>query len=500
MKSGGFGGRQPAARPADTRVMCAALLTSEVVPDTRSPMMSFGRVVVFQLVLVMVGVAGCTKQNPLDCSDGTCSDKAHPYCDKDGTVAGEPNTCIAASCSAPNVFVDCKGDTAVACNATGDGYTLTPCSMGCSAEAHGCNMCTPNGTYCTADGVQACGADGAPTTFEACAQGCVADPQPHCAHLVPRYLPSVCDTAATGDVSLPAATLGTDLDPACTGGVVQQTAAPAICVVRGKTITIDSGVTLKVAGTRLLALVADDSVSIHGVVDASADGVTSGPGGGSSLSGAGATTTNFGGGGAGFKTAGAPGANGTVDGGGASGGAVAADPAQLAVMVGGPRSEGGGGGGVILVACRGSVSVDGLIDVGGGGGVGGAIHTTTPVGGGGGGAGGYVVMQGWTVAITGKVYANGGGGGQGYYNGTGASGADGSRSATIGAQGGMGGGGNGGAGATKTTGAADGLHSGGGGGGGLGFLQTYTPANVTPTLTPQESSPDFQTNQTVQTQ
>lgn len=465
--------------------------------------MSFGRVVSFQLVALVLVCVGCTKQNPLDCSDGTCSDPAHPYCDKDGTVDGAPNTCIKPACSTPNEFVQCTGSAAVSCNATDDGYNIMQCPMGCSDAAHGCNMCTPNGTYCTAEGIQSCGADGAPTTFEACTQGCVADPQPHCAHLAPRYLATVCDTTATDDVTLPSATLGTDLDSACTGGVVQQTAAPEICVVRGKTITIASGSTLKATGTRLLALVADNSLDIHGTLDASADGGTSGPGGGTSSSGGGSTTTNIGGGGAGFKTAGGAGATGTADGAGAAGGAPLPDPAQLAVMTGGPHSDGGGGGGgVILVACRGDVTVDGLIDVGGGGGAGGAIHATLPVGAKGGGAGGYVVMQGWMVTVSGKVYANGGGGGEGYTgSATGSTGADGTRSASSGAQGGAGGGGGaGGAGATKVTGAGIGLHSGGGGGGGLGFLQTYTPANVQPTLTPTESSPDFQPNQTVQTQ
>ena len=258
---------------------------------------------------MLVSVAGCTKANPLDCSDGTCSDPAHPYCDKDGTVAGAPNTCIKPACSTPNEFVECKADTAVSCNATADGYSLMQCPMGCSADAHGCNMCTPNGTYCTAEGVQSCGPDGAPTTFEACAQGCVTDPQPHCAHLVPRYLASVCDTAATADLDLTAnlTTLGTDLDTACTGGVVTQTAAPEICVVRNKNITIETGATLKATGGRLLALVADDTVAIHGTLDASADSGTAGPGGGGALSGGGKTLwcapgdVSLGGGGAGFK-------------------------------------------------------------------------------------------------------------------------------------------------------------------------------------------------------
>lgn len=479
---------------------------------TKEGKMLYGRGVLFCLGMALVAFAGCTKQNPLDCSDGTCSDKAHPYCDKDGTVAGEPNTCIAPSCSAPNVFVDCKGDTAVSCNAAGDGYTLTPCNMGCSAAAHGCNMCTPNGMYCTADGVQACGADGAPTTFEACAAGCVSDPQPHCAHLAARYLPSVCDTAATGAFDVPSnATLSTDLDAVCTGGIIQQTGAPEICVVRSKTITIESAATLKVTGLRLLALVADDSLSILGSLDASADGPTSGPGGGTSSSGGMRNQTGRGGGGAGFKTAGAPGATSSTDGGAVNGGPAQADPAQLAVMVGGPRNDGGGGGGVLLVACRGEVAIAGAVGVGGGGGLGGTGDQTDLVflNGGGGGAGGYVVIQGWRITITGSVFANGGGGGAGYYSPGGNGGDDGSWSSTVGASGGSaqaseGAGGGGsckigypGVGKHPSNGSLSGA---GGGGGGLGYLQTYTPMGVSPTMTPVDVSPDFQPNLTVQSQ
>lgn len=110
--------------------------------------MLYGRRVALLIGMLAVTVAGCTKPNPLDCSDGTCSDPAHPYCDKDGTVGGAPNTCIKPACSTPNEFVECKGDTAVSCNATEDGYNLMQCSTGCSAEAQGCSG---SSTACTSD-------------------------------------------------------------------------------------------------------------------------------------------------------------------------------------------------------------------------------------------------------------------------------------------------------------------------------------------------------------
>jgi hypothetical protein len=462
-------------------------------------------------VLVLAILAACTKTNPLDCGDKSCSDPAKPYCDKDGTISGTMNACIAVSCPAPSAFVDCRGDTAIMCNAAGDGYDLMQCSNGCSAAANGCNMCTPDSSFCTAGGVQHCDSNGAPSTLDACAMGCVDGPPSHCAYVTPRYIPTACDTPATDSLDITSnTTLGTDLDTACTGGIVTQTAAPDICVVRNKTITVEAGATLRATGTRLLALVADDALAIHGTIDASADGYTPGPGGGSYSSGGGRTVSNAGGG-AGFSTAGAAGSSPTVDGGAANGGPPGTDPAQLAVMVGGPSASGGGGGGggVLLVACRGDVAVDGVVDLGGGGGGGGsqipmtAIRQAT-----GGGAGGYLVIQGLNIMLTGYLYANGGGGGAGYTGSvTGNSGHDGTRSTTVGALGGAaqageGHGGNGGAGQIAAT---VGVHAtnggtGGGGGAGLGFLQTYTPAGVTPTLTPTESSPALQPNLTIQTQ
>jgi len=464
------------------------------------------RSLVFGLAL---SVVACTKTNPLDCADGQCSDPAHPYCDKDGTVAGTANACIAVSCSAPSEFVKCDGDTAVACNPGADGYDLTTCPMGCTPAAHGCNMCTPDSSYCSSGGVQHCGSDGAPTTFDQCMNGCSMDPAPHCLQIVPRYVPDSCDTQASDDLDIGSnATFGTDLDTACTGGVIHQTAAPDICVVRNRTITIESAATLRVTGARLLALVADTDLSVHGTLDASADMSTPGPGACDRTSGMGPSSSS-GGGGAGFKTAGGAGANPTTDGGANNGGAASTDPAQLAVLVGGPCavSSGAGGGGLTLVSCSGTVTIDGTIDLGGGGGNGGSKVVSTVVGAHGGGAGGNLIIQAFNVVITGNLYANGGGGGAGY-TGTvqGSPGADASRASTFGALGGavQSGEGAGGNGAAGTSSGAAGKHpvssgTAGAGGGGLGWLQTYTPTGVSPTLTPADASPALQPNLTIPT-
>src|SRR5690606_35455938 len=117
----------------------------------------------------------------------------------------------------------------------------------------------------------------------------------------------------------------------------------------------------------------------------------------------------------------------------------------------------------------------------------------------GGGSGGYVVFQGVHVAITGKLYANGGGGGAGCSadNCRGLPGADGQRS-TSGAPGGdspgnsCGGGVGGGAsnapGAGERTFAAASAGA-GGGGGSIGRFEVFTPSGNAPMLTPSQASP-----------
>ena len=460
---------------------------------------------------------GCgTKANPqLTCSDGTCSNPDFPFCDVDGVVGGEPNTCLAVSCT-PGEFAACDGDQELACNTAGDNYTANACPFGCSAASNGCNQCSANQVACVGNDVHRCDATGM-ETVETCAQGCIDTPAPHCAYLEPRYLPEICDMPATSSLTIDqSGTLDTDLDTNCNGGVVTQAGGPAICVLHYSTITIGAAATLKVASSqnqnmagtgRALALVADDMLDVDGMLDLSADGYVSGPGGGNAFSGGTINAPN-GGGGAGSKTDGGAGGSATADGGAANGGASTTDPGALTALLGGSKATGGGGGAATLISCHGRVSVTGLIDAGGGGGIGGYhLFSTTP--GGGGGAGGYVVLQGLDVSVTGEMYANGGGGGAGANgSGTGTSvqdGHDGSLSESVAASGGnaQSGAGSGGAGGIagiasqqpgngrRSTVSGDGA---GGGGGSVGWLQSYTPAGVTPTLTPSHASPRFQPN------
>ena len=477
------------------------------------------RQAVWRGLLLCAVLVACEADNPRNCEDGMCTDPAFPFCDADGSIAGNPHTCIAPSCEA-GVAIECEGSSLVRCNGDGTDYELIPCSVGCDGTALRCNDCMPGTRTCEGTQLKVCGTSGTIETDETCLAGCVASPGAHCAYLEPRYVAQTCTTSA----SLPklditsSGSFDTNLDSNCTGGVVPQVGAAELCVVHYGEIHVAAGRTLKVTGLRALALVADRDVTIDGILDVSADGVTSGPGSVSYSGGAADLTMAApkGGGGAGFKTAGASGGTTSTTGGAANGGAPTADPAALTVLLGGAKTGasgmtagGGGGGGATIVSCRGSVSVSGTLQAGGGGGLGGQL---LPLGlrspGWGGGSGGYVVLQGLRVTVTGAVFANGGGGGAGLQadNTMGTPGEDGP-AGDASAMGGrtFNGEGVGGTGAWRNGAAGQGgapTASGalpGGGGGGLGFFQAYVPAGQTAQITPAHASPPFQPSGTVPT-
>lgn len=472
----------------------------------------------FVVIIGFIATACATKKNPaLMCPGGQCSDPRFPYCDVDGTVGGTPNACLAVSCTAGG-FIACDQDNAIVCSASGSNYESTSCPTGCSADTNGCKPCSANTTTCGSGELDVCDGSGM-LHPQQCAAGCVDTPAPHCAYIEPRYVPDACDMVATQPALAitNSGSLDPNLDSNCTGGIVTQTAAPAICVVHYGTIDIAAGATLTVPNTldamgRTIALVADQDLTIEGTLDVSAHGTLSGAGGGFNQSGADGTPTTAAGG-AGGATPGAPGGSTTADGGGSNGGAAQNDPGQLAVLLGGAAAfqvadgtqiigGGGGGGGVTLISCRGTVNVSGTISAGGGGGIAGA--STLLKTGFGGGAGGYVVLQGLGVSVTGSVFANGGGGGGGEQPNmaAGQAGQDGTLSDVTAARGGFpqGGEGAGGAGGIATLSPTAGKKptaSGampGGGGGSVGWFQTYTPQGVSPTLMPAHASPTFRPN------
>jgi hypothetical protein len=471
------------------------------------------------IALSLLVVGGCgTKKNPaLVCTNGECSDPHYPYCDVDGVLGGEPNTCIAVSCT-PGEFGACDADNALTCEASGTGYEATHCLNGCSVDAAGCNPCQPNMKACGSEGVlDVCDGNGHDTATQ-CAAGCIDEPEPHCGYLQPRYLPpDICDTSAQTALTITDnRTIDTAVDANCTGGIVPQSGGPELCVIRYTSMTVGSASTLKVVAAltqtetdnvhdRPVAFVVDGDLAIDGTLDAAATGPTSGPGGGFSFAGGNDFQgTSIGLGGAGFATVGGNGGSFQADGGAQNGGPQLPNPLTSATFAGGPENDGGGGGGVMLVSCRGTVSVSGIINAGGGGGSSGYNVACIPAFGG--GAGGDVLIQAMNVTITGSLFANGGGGGAGCVVGTQHTGeqegADGPMSDTTPANGGRAvtGGGNGGKGGIGASLPGDGrkaqMGTGypGGGGGSVGWLQTATPSGVVPTLTPAHVSPPLQPN------
>lgn len=421
----------------------------------------------------------------------------------------------------PGAFLGCEGDAARTCGATGTTIISQNCgASGCNDTAQRCNECVPNAATCAGDDVQTCNADGLVASTETCKLGCSTDGgAAHCTHIVPQFLPTVCDAPATlPELVIPtgqANTIDTNNAANCTGGVITQLDGPEVCVVRYGTISIQGP--LLVTGQRAIAFVADGALGVSNIIDVSATRRLSGPGGRRIVSGAAASTGGgAGGGGAGGKqTGGDGGASGEFNSGVGSGGVIV-DPLITQLFEGGARAPsvnsiggnyrptgGGGGGALMLVSCTAEVQMAGTIEAGGGGGDGGgdgSTSSTLPLfGGAGGGAGGYVVMQGATVRVTGKLFANGGGGGGGCStsNCIGVAGEDG---AQIKARGGAGqgtgaAGGAGGFGATAPVIGTAGTPP-GGGGGSVGRFQIFTPAGSTPFNT-ATAQPAFEPNRTI---
>lgn len=500
------------------------------------------RVAIASVLLCVVTSCGGTNGNTTSCTVSCTDDAGCPSGQTCGDLGlcttGEACTCVGGD------FLGCADpDTARFCDPSGTAVATEACNtFGCAEDAGRCNECAANASSCRGNDtvVETCGPDGLVASTETCAVGCVApgaaEPA-RCRHLDPVWLPGICDApAAMAAYASPPATtttIDTSIDAMCTGGVIQQKNAaqqivgPDICVIRAGTITLDG--TIKIAqrqtpGTlRAIAFVADDALDAVGDIDVSGDGSTfDGPGGGYVHSGV--DSTVLGDGGAGFKQVGGPGGCADACLGGA-GGAIR-DPLLEPALSGGSRPEqtggiqpagnpkgGAAGGALLLVSCRGTVTVSGSIDAGGGGGDGGAdVNASATVslrGGAGGGAGGYVVLEGTQVVVTGALYANGGGGGGGCNtNGcTGFVGHEGKGPSANGAGGQGGGGGTtgdgaGGAGGIGTT-PPEGGHGNdfcpGGGGGSTGRFQVYTPQGMTPILAPSAIEPPFEANKIVPT-
>ena len=300
--------------------------------------------------------------------------------------ADAPTTTDATTCTA-GAFLSCSGDDAIACNATGDGTVSTSCNgFGCDATAGRCNACTPSTVACQGDSLVTCGADGSVTgTPVSCALGCDGSgATPACNVLEPPNLAAAtCDTDGTKDLAIATGTVAMDTGGAC-DAVVNQSGGPAICVMKYAHVGIASGATLRVTGTRALAIVATATLTVDGTIDASADAANgtiaavAGPGApltaGDGAAPTGSGSTSMGGGGGGGAAKGAAGSSVTSGGGGAGGAITGA--ASLVPLVagssgganggaGGSVANGGlGGGGLELVSCGAlTISATAVIDV-----------------------------------------------------------------------------------------------------------------------------------------
>jgi hypothetical protein len=248
--------------------------------------------------------------------------------------------------------------------------------------------------------------------------------------------------------------------------IQQQPGGPDIMVVALKGLTVASGATLKLTGSRPVVFAVRGDVTVTGTIDANASGSTPGAGGnwscGSSAGRNGTGDASFargggGGGGGAFGTAGGRGGEGDSNTNYGSGGSVRGTT-NITPLYGGCNggngggcsSAGGAGGGAVQITASGTLTVTGTIRANGGNGAGGC---GTEGGGAGGGSGGAILLEAATKNIGGTVQANGGSGGDGngISNGSGGNGS--TSSASSGSNGqdesGAGGGGGGGYGRIK---------------------------------------------------
>jgi hypothetical protein len=302
----------------------------------------------------------------------------------------------------------------------------------------------------------------------------------------------------TSSPSIPT-TIDTDTSALC---VAYSKGGGTYCVIAGVDLTVAS---VRVTGSKPLVLIATNSITVSGTLDAASHTATMSRGPGTDP-----TTCDYGlppNNGNNPETRG--GAGGSFGGSGGRGGLRNNQPpatdsgvpgaratiAPPAILRGGCHGQNGfgagaaiggfGGGAVYLV---GGVSIDvqaaAAINASGAGGNGGA-GGGTPKGGAGAGSGGMIVLEAATVNVAGRVFADGGGGGEGGgTNNPGNYGFD--SDGTSRAQGGNGGTANGSDGGAGSYGASldgidgnnNGADTGGGGGGGAGVIWLHAPGGT----------------------
>jgi hypothetical protein len=229
--------------------------------------------------------------------------------------------------------------------------------------------------------------------------------------------------------------LDTGVDGNCTR-VVTQSGGPTLCVIAGRTITVAGS--LVVIGARPLVLLASETISVPGVLNASSvlnvrrgAGANTGICTMNGITGQGDSGGGGGGAGGSLGTAGGRGGDGDLNDNGqpngiANGGVPGVAQSTPTVLRGGCSGGrggdsdqqhrggvGGDGGGAVYLIAGTSITIAGDVFASGAGG--GAVSNSGGIeqGGGGGGAGGMIVLEAPIVDASGRVVANGGAGGGG---------------------------------------------------------------------------------------
>jgi hypothetical protein len=426
-------------------------------------------------------------------------------------------------------FLRCKDtNTAVFCNAGGNGEVEQHCNASCDA-AHGiCRQCTA--ATCSGDSLVGCDPNGQPLEPVTCPAGCDSSVTPAlCWTLQPSNLAAgACDRGSLGDHDFAAdVQIDTSACLASLGVPATQAGGPDLCIFRFRNVTLEGGVTVRFVGTRVPVILATDSMTVAGSLDVSAQGETGGPGtdrtgvlGGHG--GSGTASGDNGGGGGGFGATGGAGGTGTASPTKPAGGAAFGAESLSPLVAGGyggfggypcidacilKQAGGGGGGAVQIVSCGAlTIAPTAVINAGGGGGAGGTtpLINNPPGGGDGGGAGGAILIEAQAVNVPAgaSLLANGGGGGGGAgitatsTAGAGQPGDDavlGTTPASGGAAGGDSGGG-GGAGGALDGNARDGSDGSGAGGGGGAVgririnVRSDKQATISGTVSPKAST------------
>lgn len=358
-------------------------------------------------------------------------------------------------------------------------------------------LCVTASTQCLGTVLRTCSGAGVMAVDTTCAWGCVGSGGPHCGQLVPTgggvVATDVTPDGLLMDVTLSGNGLLINGDTGAIGTLTQTESIRAaggginngigyavnngVAVFRFASLAIPTDVAP--IGNHAIALVANGTIDVAGLITMQGVCVTNGGTLGGSVGGAASTTATGSGGGTGAPAptdgggGGGYGGTGGLGAGNIAGGSRYGQP-TIGMLVGGGGGGGGGGtaggngGGAIQLASNTLISIGGGINAGG---CGGKSASGSISGAGGGGAGGTIVLEAPQISIPGKLAVNGGGGGG---VGTTINGRNATLDRTPAA--GATGNGNGGLGAAASMldGAAATGIEGGGGGGGIGRMRLNT--------------------------